>query len=61
MSKLKIKLAGRARKLDEVLPQRYDDDADLLRGGVFFKIDIDLIKPNPYQPRKFFDAHKLED
>ncbi len=61
MSKLKSKLAGRARRLDAAILARKNHTEDLPGGEVFFYIDIDLIRPNPYQPRKVFDSHKLAD
>jgi ParB family transcriptional regulator, chromosome partitioning protein len=62
-SNIKKKLAGKTSKLAEPKEQIKDHPASLdnYSDGSFFNMDVNLILPNPYQPRKFFDEKALND
>jgi len=51
---MKRKALGRG--LDALIPRRQTAE-----GGRPFEVDIDLISPNPYQPRDNFDETKIEE
>ncbi len=63
MSDLRKKLKGKTSKLGEVKKTTKDHPASLdnYADGSFFNMDIELILPNPYQPRKIFDKNLLND
>ena len=63
MSSIKKKLAGKTSKLAEPKKEIKDHPANMnnYANGSFFNMDVNLILPNPYQPRKFFDEKALTD
>lgn len=57
------KLAGKTTKL-ATMPERITDHPANLNNyqdGSFYHVDVDLILPNPDQPRKFFDEEALNE
>ena len=57
------KLATKKTKL-ATTPERLEDHPANLNNyqdGSFFHVDVDLILPNPDQPRKFFDEEALQE
>ena len=63
MSKLKDKLAQAKTKLAIPKETLEDHPANLnnYQESAFYNVDIELIKPNPDQPRKFFDPDSLAE
>jgi len=63
MASIRDKLAQKKSKLSQ--PKQLDNDhpanTGFVQNGTFFNIDIDLIKPNPNQPRKYFDELALQE
>jgi len=63
MSSTREKLVGKKTKLAadkdkiEDLPIVLDDYQD----GAFYNVDINIIRPNPHQPRQYFDPETLEE
>ena len=57
------KLAKKQSKLARPQQPMEDHPADVndYQDGGFFRIDVELIAPNPYQPRKHFDPERLEE
>lgn len=57
------KLAKKQSKLAQPQPPMEDHPADMndYQDGGFFRVDVGLIAPNPYQPRKHFDPDRLEE
>ena len=62
------KKSGLGRGLGDILDEigsTYDTQLNSLEeeelGDLVAELDIDLIEPNPYQPRKYFDPKKLEE
>jgi len=62
------KKSGLGRGLGDILDEigsTYDTELNSLEeeelGDLVAELDIDLIEPNPYQPRKYFDPKKLEE
>ncbi len=62
------KKSGLGRGLGDILDEigsTYDTELNSLEeeelGELVAELDIDLIEPNPYQPRKYFDPKKLEE
>jgi ParB family chromosome partitioning protein len=49
----------KARKFTDLLKEHNVDD--VLEGEVIDEIDLALISPNPYQPRKMFDEEKISE
>ena len=49
------------RGLKELLDDNYVDINDIKDGEVVLNIELDKIKPNPYQPRKVFDEEKIDE
>ena len=49
------------RGLKELLDDNYVNIDDIKDGEVVLKIELDKIKPNPYQPRKIFDEEKIDE
>ncbi|MCR5461843.1 MAG: ParB/RepB/Spo0J family partition protein [bacterium] len=49
------------RGLKELLDDNYIDINDIKDGEVVLNIELDKIKPNPYQPRKVFDEEKIDE
>ncbi|MDX1535549.1 MAG: ParB/RepB/Spo0J family partition protein [Candidatus Spechtbacterales bacterium] len=47
--------------LESLIPQKNDNENGSDRKESVFMIDIDLIKPNPYQPRREFDQEELKN
>ncbi|MEX0877819.1 MAG: ParB/RepB/Spo0J family partition protein [Candidatus Spechtbacterales bacterium] len=47
--------------LESLIPQKKSDKSGVQGRDSVFLIDIDLIKPNPYQPRKEFKESELKD
>lgn len=43
----------------EVIPRNKNDNDN--KGESVFQIEVDKIKPNPHQPRRFFDEEKLTE
>jgi len=63
MASLREKIKQSKSKLSappEEIPQ-HPADLEIYRDGGFYQIRVDLIQPNPHQPRKFFDPEKLEE
>lgn len=62
MSSIRSKLAGKQSKLGgkkiEVREHPADRDNNY-QDGEFYNVEIDLIQPNPYQPRQHFDPKAL--
>lgn len=54
-----MKEAYKARKFTDLLKEHNVDD--VLEGEVIDEIDMQLITPNPYQPRKAFDQEKINE
>lgn len=63
MPSLKEKLAKTTSKLARPREKIEDHPANLTsyQDGAFYNIDIDLITPDPNQPRKFFDEDSLNE
>ena len=57
------KLAKKQSKLAQPQQPMEDHPADVndYQDGGFFRVDVGLIAPNPYQPRKYFDPERLEE
>ena len=57
------KLAGKTTKLSGLQIPLEDHPANLnnYQDGSFYHVDVDLILPNPDQPRKFFDQEALNE
>ena len=49
------------RGLKELLDDNYVDIDDIKDGEAILNIELDKIKPNPYQPRKVFDEEKIDE
>lgn len=47
--------------LESLIPQKNNNQGTSTPKDSVFLIDIDLIKPNPYQPRKEFSENELKD
>lgn len=63
MSNIRAKLAGSTSKLAQQAKKIKDHPADpnYYSEGGFYNVDIDLINPNPDQPRKYFDPGALKE
>ena len=64
MTSIRDKLADKKTKLATVQERIKDHPAADLNNyqeGSFYKVDIDLIAPDPDQPRKYFDESALEE
>ena len=63
MPSVREKLAQRKSKLTQPQEPIEDHPADVndYQDGGFFRVDVELVKPNPYQPRKTFDPEKLAE
>ena len=63
MSSVREKLRGKTTKLSQPRESLDDHPAsiDNYADGSFYHIEIDVIHPDPNQPRKDFDAAKLEE
>ena len=60
MSNLRDKLAGKTTKLSLPKEQLADHPAsNNYENGTFVNVEIDIILPDPNQPRKFFDEQSL--
>lgn len=61
MSTIRSKLAGTESKLARIHEKTEDHPAELAHSqeGQLFYIDLNLIKPNPEQPRQHFDPEAL--
>jgi ParB family chromosome partitioning protein len=60
---IRDKLAGKKSKLGQV-SEPLDDHPVALNDypeGTFLRVAVDLIQPNPYQPRQYFDPEKLAE
>ncbi|RJR32836.1 MAG: ParB/RepB/Spo0J family partition protein [Deltaproteobacteria bacterium] len=57
------KLAQKKSKLAQPQEPVEDHPADVndYQDGGFFRVDVELVKPNPYQPRKTFDPERLAE
>lgn len=57
------KLAGKTTKLSSLQERLEDHPANLnnYQDGSFYHVDVDLIAPNPDQPRKFFNEEALNE
>ena len=49
------------RGLKELLEDNYINIDDIQDGEVVLQIELNKIKPNPYQPRKIFDESKIDE
>lgn len=63
MSNIRAKLAGKTSKLAQRAEKIKDHPADpnYYESGGFYNVEVDLIVPNPDQPRKFFDPNALKE
>ena len=63
MTDIRKKLEGKTSKLAMDRTKQDDHPANLngYQEGSFYHIDIELIQPDPEQPRKYFDPVALED
>ena len=63
MSTTREKLAKKTSKLAQPREEHEGHPADLndFQEGAFYQINVDLILPNPDQPRKFFDQERLAE
>jgi ParB family chromosome partitioning protein len=63
MTDIRKKLAGKATKLAPKRPRQDDHPANLnnYQEGVYYHIDINLILPDPEQPKRHFDPEALEE
>ncbi len=63
MTDIRKKLADKTSKLAQDRPIQDDHPANLNgdQEGTFYHIGIDLIQPDPEQPRKYFDQEALDD
>lgn len=63
MSSIRDKLADKKSKLATVQERTKDHPANLndYQEGSFYMVDIDVIQPDPNQPRKYFDPAALEE
>ncbi len=63
MTDIRKKLAGKTSKLAQDRPRQDDHPANLNGDmeGTFYHIEIDLIQPDPEQPRKYFNTEALDD
>lgn len=63
MPSIRDKLADKKSKLAMVPKSRQDHPANLndYQEGSFYMVDIDMIQPDPNQPRKYFDPEALEE
>ena len=63
MSSTREKLAGKKTKL-AVDKEKTEDRPVVLdeyQDGAFYNVDINIIRPNPHQPRHYFDPEALEE
>ena len=60
---IRDKLAGKKSKLSQAAEPLADHPADLndYPEGSFLRVAVDLVRPNPYQPRQHFDPEKLAE
>jgi ParB family chromosome partitioning protein len=60
---IRDKLAGKKSKLGQVTEPLRDHPVDVndYPEGSFLRVAVDLIRPNPYQPRQHFDPDKLQE
>jgi len=63
MTSIRDKLADKKSKLATAQERSKEHPADLnnYQEGSFYKVDIDLITPDPEQPRKYFDQESLRE
>jgi len=63
MASIRDKLAQKRSKLSHPKQTTEDHPANTshVQDGAFFNVDIELIQPNPHQPRKFFDELALQE
>ena len=63
MTDIRKKLAGKTSKLAQDRPRQDDHPANLngYLEGTFYHIGVDLIQPDPEQPRKYFNTEALDD
>jgi len=63
MASIREKLANKKSKLAQPRQTTEDHPANLniIEDGSFFYVDVDLIKPNPNQPRKYFDEVAMKE
>jgi len=63
MASIRDKLAQKKSKLAQ--PRQVEEDhpanVELVQDGAFFHVDVDLIQPNPNQPRKYFDEVAMQE
>jgi len=63
MASIRDKLASKKSKLAQ--PRHTDEDhpanVDIVQDGAFFHVDVALIKPNPSNPRKYFDEVAMQE
>ena len=63
MATVRDKLADKKTKLAKGKERMADHPASLddYQDGGFYNVDIDVILPNPHQPRQYFDPETLDD
>jgi ParB family chromosome partitioning protein len=63
MTDIRKKLAGKTTKLAKERPRQDDHPANLndYLEGMYYHIDINLILPDPEQPKKYLDPKALEE
>ena len=54
-------MSNQGRGLKELFDDNYINIDDIQDGEVVLNIELDKIKPNPYQPRKVFDEEKIDE
>lgn len=62
-SSIRTKLLNKTSKLSQDRPREKDHPAKLdnYEDGGFHRVDLDIVQPDPNQPRKFFDQQALEE
>ncbi|MBF0449552.1 MAG: ParB/RepB/Spo0J family partition protein [Candidatus Magnetomorum sp.] len=63
MASIRDKLAQKKSKLaaPRVVEEDHPANVNIMQDGAFFHVDVDLIQPNPNQPRKYFDEVSLQE
>jgi ParB family chromosome partitioning protein len=63
MTSIRDKLSKKTSKLAQARPKEEDHPAKLdnYEDGGFHRVDLEIVKPDPNQPRKFFDQQALEE
>ncbi len=61
LAEKKTKVAGLAERLSERSAQPESPTTSEYEHGSLFQVDVQLIKPNPHQPRQYFDPGRLAE